>query len=299
MAAKRKYTVLGASGHIGGVLSQKLLQEGHEVRVVARSVDHLNELAKKGGTPLAAQFTDAAALTKAFDGVDAVFTLIPPDMTGPDYPGFQKQCGEAISQAIQFSGVKHAVFLSSVGAHLSEKTGPILALHHEEERLNKIPSLNIVHLRPSYFMENLLYMIDVIKSQDVAGTALRADLKIPMIATCDIAERAASLLLGLDFQGKSTMELLGERDLSMAEVTPILGQAIGKPDLKYMQFPYEGVEAAMKQMGLPARTISLMIEMYRSFNEDFIKPTESRSKQNTTPTSIEEFAKTFASIFQK
>jgi hypothetical protein len=95
------------------------------------------------------------------------------------------------------------------------------------------------------------------------------------------------------------MELLGERDLSLAEVAPILGRAIGKPDLKYVQFPYDAVENAMKQMGMSADTVSVMIEMYRGFNDGLIQPTEARSKRNTTLTSIEEFAKTFATVFQK
>jgi uncharacterized protein YbjT (DUF2867 family) len=299
MNKKRTYAVLGASGHIGYVLSEKLLSEGHEVRGVARSSDHLKNLVQKGGKPYAAAFTDAAALAKGLEGVDGAFTMIPPDMMGSDYRHFQKEAGEAIVQALQKTSVKHVVNLSSVGGHLSEKTGVILGLHYQEERMNQMPAVNIVHLRPAFFMENLLFMIDVIRTQGIAGGALRANLKIPMIATRDIASRAAELLVGLDFQGKSTMELLGERDLSFEEITPILGRAIGKPDLKYVQFPYDAVEGAMLKMGMPANTVSLMIEMYRSFNEGFIKPTEARSKRNTTPTSIEEFAKTFAVMYQQ
>jgi hypothetical protein len=38
--------------------------------------------------------------------------------------------------------------------------------------------------------------------------------------------------------------------------------------------------------------------MNRGFNEGAIKPTEARSAANTTPTSIEEFAKDFAKAYQ-
>ncbi len=297
--AKKKYTILGASGHIGGVVSERLLEAGHEVRVVARSTEHLKKLIQKGGIPSPAFFTDAGALSKTFENVDAVFTIIPPDMMGTDYRGFQKEVGEATTQALRNTGISHVVNLSSIGAHLPEKTGPILELYHQEKRLNQIDSLNVVHLRPAYFMENLFYMIDVMRSQGMAGSAIKADLKIPMIATQDIGTRAAELLLRLDFQGKSTMELLGERDLSMQEVTSILGRAIGKPDLPYVAFPYEGVEAAMKQMGIPVNTISMMIEMYRSYNDGFIQAEETRSNKNTTPTSIEEFSEIFAAVFSK
>jgi uncharacterized protein YbjT (DUF2867 family) len=295
---KRIYAVMGASGHIGKVVAERLLGDGHEVRVLGRSADKLKPLASKGAKIHTAAFDDVQALTHAFAGADGVFAMLPPDMASPDYRAAQDRVGEAILRALAQAKVGHVVNLSSIGGHLSEKTGPILGLHFQEERLNALPGVNVVHLRPAYFMENLLWSVDVIKSQGILGTAARPNLKIPMIATRDIGERAAEILNGLDFRGKSTMELLGERDLSMAEIAPILGEAIGKPDLKYVQFPYEDVEAAMRQMGMPEKTVALMIEMYHGFNQGFIKPTEARSKRNTTPTSIEDFAKSvFAPAF--
>jgi uncharacterized protein YbjT (DUF2867 family) len=296
---KRIYAVMGASGHVGKIVAESLLAEGHEVRAIGRSSDKLKGLAAKGVQIQASAFDDVQALTQAFAGADGVFAMIPPDMTAHDYRASQERVGEATVRALVQAKVGHVVNLGSVGGDLTEKTGPILGLHFQEERLNALPDLNAIHLRPSYFMENLLWMIGLIKSQGILGMALKPNLKIPMIATRDIGKRAADLLKGLDFSGKSTMELLGERDLSMAEVAPILGKAIGKPDLQYVQFPYESVAAAMEQMGIPAKTAALMTEMYRSFNEGFIQPTETRSKKNTTPTSIEEFARTvFAQAYQ-
>jgi uncharacterized protein YbjT (DUF2867 family) len=218
---KKKYTILGASGHIGSVISHKLIEEGHQVRLVARSKDRLTGLMNKGGIPFPIFFLDPAALTQSLEEVDAAFTMIPPDYTGPDYREFQNKVGEAITSALQKTKISHVVNLSSVGAHLTEKTGPILGLHEQEKRLNSLESLHVVHLRPSFFMENHFRMIDVIKQQGITGTALLPELKLPMIATQDIATRAAELLLQLDFSGKSTMELLGERDLSM-DLTPYL-----------------------------------------------------------------------------
>jgi uncharacterized protein YbjT (DUF2867 family) len=296
----KTYAVMGASGHIGRVVAERLLEDGHEVRAIGRSPENLKPLAAKGAKVHATPFDDAQALTQAFAGCDGVFAMIPPDMMGPDYRASQDRVGDATVRALSQSKAAHAVNLSSVGAHLPAKTGVILGLHVQEERLNALPDLNVVHLRPVSFMENLLWQIGTIKTQGILGGALRPDLKIPMIATVDIAGRAASLLLDLDFSGKSAQELLGERDLSMSEAASILGQAVGKPDLKYEQFPYEGLEEAMKRMGFPEKTVHLMIEMYRGFNDGLIVPSEPRSKRNTTPTAIEEFAKTvFAPAFLK
>jgi hypothetical protein len=64
--------------------------------------------------------------------------------------------GSAIARALRNARVKFVVSLSSIGAHLGEKTGPIRGLHNQEVCLNDIKDLNVIHLRPAYFMENLL-----------------------------------------------------------------------------------------------------------------------------------------------
>jgi hypothetical protein len=97
--------------------------------------------------------------------------------------------------------------------------------------------------------------------------------------------------LHLDFNGKQTQELLGERDLSMNEVVAVLGRALGKADLRYVQFPYDQVEKVLIQMGTPPKTAALFIEMFQGFNEGIVVPTEPRSAKNTTPASIESFVK--------
>lgn len=296
----KTYAVMGASGHIGRVIAERLLEEDHGVIVLGRSSERLKDLAAKGARVHAGPFDDVQSLTQAFAGADGVFTMIPPDMMNHDYRAFQDRVGEAISRAVAQSKVAHVVNLSSVGGHLPEKSGVILELHFQEERLNALPDVNVVHLRPAFFMENLLHLIGLIKTQGVLGMAFRPETRLAMIATRDIGERAAEILNGLDFRGKSVLDLLGERDLTLPEVARVLGKAIGRPDLPYVPLPYEGVGDALKQMGFPPKTVALMLEMYRGINEGIIAPTAPRSKRSTTPTSIEEFAKAvFAPAYLK
>ena len=147
-------------------------------------------------------------------------------------------------------------------------------------------------------MENFFFSLDLIRNQNINGSALRGDLALPMIATRDIAEAAAQLLLRLDFSGHSTRELLGHQDLSMEEATRILGKAIGKEDLGYVQFPYEQAEQAMVAMGLSHDVARSLNEMDRAMNEERVRPLEKRSAANTTPTSFEQFAETFAAVYR-
>ena len=150
------------------------------------------------------------------------------------------------------SGLRYAVHLSSYGAHVPEGTGPVTGLHSSEQKLNAINDLNVLHLRAAYFMENNLAAIGMIHGMGIFGHALLPDLKLPMIATRDVGDYAAQRLLDLDFSGKQTRELLGERDLSMTEATAVIARGIGKPDLRYEQFPYDQVQQALEQMGMLA-----------------------------------------------
>jgi uncharacterized protein YbjT (DUF2867 family) len=185
--------------------------------------------------------------------------------------------------------LRYAVQLSSFGAHVPEGTGPIAGLHVSEQKLNAIQGLNVLHLRAAYFMENNLGAIGMIQGMGIFGHAALADLPIPMIATRDIGEYAAQRILKLDFSGKQTRELLGERDLTMTEATAIIARGIGKRDLRYVQFPYDQVLQVLMQMGIPPKTAGQFIEMYKAMNEGIVAAQEPRSPENTTPTSFEKF----------
>ncbi len=285
------YTVLGATGNIGSVITKKLLEKGEKVRVVGRSTARLQPLVQKGAEAFIADVNDAAALTRAFQDVRAAYLMIPPGMTSPDYRADQELISDAISSAARNAGLQYAVNLSSYGAQASAGTGPILGVHFAEAKLNTVEKLNVLHLRPAYFYENHLAGIGMIQMMGLYGGALKADLKIPMIATRDIGAYAAERLLKLDFSGKQVRELLGERDLSMNEVTAIIGRTLNKVDLRYAQFPYEQVQQVLVQMGTPPKTAALFIEMFQGINDGIVAATEPRRAENTTPTSFETFVK--------
>ena len=88
-------------------------------------------------------------------------------------------------------------------------------------------------------MENVLANIDMIKNMGILGSAIRGDLKFPMIATKDIAKFAVERLMKKDYTGTSVKDLLGQRDISMNEVAGIIAKQVNKPGLKYVQFSYE------------------------------------------------------------
>ena len=288
--------ITAATGNIGSKLTEKLLSKGRKVRVIGRSAQKLEAFKKKGAETFVGDAASGSDMARAFKGAEAVFALVPPKYDEPDMTKHYDAVGEAYVSAIRQSGVKQVVFLSSVGAHMKDKNGPIAGLHRQEERLNKLSGVNVLHLRPGYFMENLFWSVPLIKQNGINGSSIRGDVAISMIATEDIAEAAAGHLVS-GIKSGGARELLGERNVTLAEATAAIGKAIGKPDLKYIQFSYEDSEKAMLGMGMGATTAKLMNEMNRGFNEGLILPLEQRNKENTTRTSIESFAKVFANAY--
>jgi uncharacterized protein YbjT (DUF2867 family) len=291
-------TVMGASGHVGGRTADLLLDAGEKVRALGRSADKLARLAGRGATVLTGDAGDALFLTAALRGADAAFLLLPPDVRAADYRRQQDEHGEAMVAAIRDSGLSHVVFLSSLGADVVEGTGPIAGLHAQEQRLRRLPAVNALILRPAYFFENFFDTLGLVKHQGINGGPIAPDLSFPMIATRDIADVAARALRQRDWRGVVVRELLGQRDLTFAEATRIIGSRIGQPALPYVQFPYADFTASLVRMGVSPNVAGLYAEMARAVNEGRVKSREGRRPENTTATRFEAFADTLAHAYQ-
>jgi uncharacterized protein YbjT (DUF2867 family) len=293
MTRKDIYVVTGATGNIGEKLVEKLLAAKLKVRVIARPSERLKALASKGAQAFPATLDDAGSITHGFSDAKAVFTMIPPNYETENFRSYQNTISQVLSASITGAGIDYVVNLSSLGAQLSDKVGPVNGLFDHERRLNNLNGANVLHLRPAYFMENHLGAAEMAKKMNIYGSPLKPKLAFPMIATADIAAETAARLIALDFKGKSVKELLGPREYTMEEVTRVIGQMLGRPDLKYVQFPYEEAEKAMEGMGLSKDLAGLFIQMMRSMNDGTFKSTESRTAKNTTSTTFEQFAQVF------
>jgi uncharacterized protein YbjT (DUF2867 family) len=283
------YVVTGATGNTGNLAARKLLAEGQKVRVIGRTAENLLPLEAAGAEPFVCDLTETSTLTRAFSGAQAIYAMVPPSLISEDYRSHQDRISDSIATAVENAGVEYAVSLSSMGADKSDKTGPVVGQYYLEQRLNEIAGLNVLHLRPGYFMENTLAQVGIIKEFGITAGPLRPDLQLPMIATRDIGLAAAEALLKLDFIGRQTHELLGQRDISMLEASEIIGKAIGKPDLTYVQLPDDQVRGALLQLGMSPNVADLILEMAAALNSGHMTAMEERSPENTTATSYETF----------
>jgi uncharacterized protein YbjT (DUF2867 family) len=292
--------ITGATGNTGKPAAEALLAKGERVRVIGRRAIHLDPLTQKGAEPFFGNAEDAAMMTKAFEGASAVFLVVPGALQLEDLLAYYERVSGAYATAITNARVPYAVTVSSIGAQHAEGTGPILGLHSMEQKLNRIPGLNVLHLRPAQFMDNLLRSIAPLRSMGILPGPAPESVPMPWIATKDIGHYAAERLAARTFSGSSTQELLGPREYSMNQVTAILGKAIGKPDLEYMQAPLGAIESALVATGMPKASAALLIEMMGGAGKGLLNPQEPRSAKNTTPTTLEWFAsEVFAPAFSR
>lgn len=242
-------------------------------------------------------YEDYCFLASVFKGARAAFVLTPVDVAAKDVNAVQYAVIDGLVSAIRDSNVKHVVLLSSWGAELETQVGGIIACHRFEELLDQIPGLNVVYLRPVWFMENFLWNIPLIRMAGINGQAFKPNVSFPSIATRDIAPIAAKYLATLDFQGRNVHYLNGARDYTMTEITRILGASIGLPHLKYVEFPDAVFRKGLLSAGLTPNAVDFAIAINRGIDSGVVKA-EARSASNTTPTTLEDFAKaTFAPAF--
>lgn len=281
--------VTGATGRTGRRVAETLLAKGEVVRALGRNAEKLESLEGLGAEVFVGNVGDVSYLDAAFAQATGVYLVLPEDLSQPDLRAHQDLVSDSFARAIANTNVEFVVNLSSIGAQHAKGTGPIAGLHDQEQRLNRLAGLNVLHLRAAYFMENLFMNLSPLLATGTLPGGMRGDVAIPWIATKDIGTYAANRLMARDFSGSSIQELHGQRDISMNEAALIVGKAIKENDVCYVQVPAALLESELLEMGLPEKTAKLIIEMWEGANAGLIAPQEWRSTGNTTPTSLESF----------
>ncbi len=289
-----KIAITTPTGHIGRQLAQLLLDKGgHELTLLCRDPAKCKDLTDRGAKVIQCDQENAEQVIRGTEGADAVFFVCPPKFDAEDLRAFQNKVGDNMAAAIRKNSLKRVVFISSIGAQHADGTGPIAGLHDIEAKLNKAArdvAGNVTHLRPAFFMENWFMNADSIKQQGAVYAPISPDVKLPMIATADIAQVAASVLTDTSWKGINVRELVGPHEYSYADGAKIIGQATGKP-VQFQQVPADAARDSMTQMGLSANVAGNYVQMYDGFNKGLVKPEKSSQPENVTQTTLEEFAK--------
>ena len=293
-----KYVITGGAGHISKPIVERLLAAGHIVTVIGRNPEHLKELGDQGATTATGSVDDVKFLTEAFEGADAVYTMVPPNWAAPDWKKWIGRIGENYAQAIKNAGVKYVVNLSSIGAHLPDGAGPVSGLYRAEQALNSLKNVHVKHLRPSYFFNNFLSMASMVKQMSIIGNNFGGDnFTMVLTDTNDIADAATEELLKLNFTGQ-TIRYIASDERNINEVAKIIGDAVGKPGLPWVVFSNDQAYEGLVQAGLPQEIARNYAEMGNALHtgimqEDYWK----HHPEKLGKVKIENFANTFAAVY--
>ena len=292
-----KVTVTGSLGNISEPLTKQLIAQGHVVTVISSKADKQAAIEALGATAAIGSVEDASFLAAAFAGTDAVYCMVPPNMTAPDVLAYYRSVGQSYAHAIQQASVQRVVHLSSWGADLDRGTGFILGSHQVEGILNELPNVALTHLRAGSFYYNLLGFAGMIKKMGLIGSNYGGDDKIVWAHPRDIAAAAAEELTRPAPAGQ-TVRYVGSDERTATETAQALGAAIGRPDLQWLTFSDEQTLTGLEQAGLPAHIAALYVELGASIHSGTLRQDYDRHQPHAMgQVKVADFAKEFAAAF--
>jgi len=291
-----KITLTGSLGNITKPLAQILIAKGYEVKIISSNPDRAEAINALGAIPLIGSVADIAFLTASFTGADAIYTMVPPDFSVPDFKAYISEIGRNYAEAIQQSGVKRVVNLSSVGADLPDGTGPIAGLHQVENTFAQLDGVAVKHLRAGYFFINFLANIDMVKHAGILGSNFDADAKLVLVHPRDIAKVAAEVLED-EFSGKSVLYVASDDQSTPADVAKALGAAVGKPELPWIEFSDEDAFNGMTGAGLPEEIAKNYVEMGGAIRSGKLFIDYYKNRPALGSTTLQDFAAEFAGVY--
>jgi uncharacterized protein YbjT (DUF2867 family) len=298
---KMKIIVTGSLGNIGKPLTEELVQKGHAVTVISSSAEKQKDIEALAAIAAIGSIEDIEFLTATFTGADIVYTMIPPgSFFDPSFDMIKSYStfSNNYAQAIQQSGVKKVVHLSSIGAHMDKGNG-MLAFHHTAENIFKqLPGdVSIKFMRPVGFYPNMLRFIPTIKAQGAIIQNYGGYEKEPWVSPLDIAAVIAEEI-EKPFNGR-TIRYIASDELSPNEVAKILGEAIGKPDLKWLAITDEQMLNGMIGIGINPAAAKGLVEMNASRRGGVLYEDYHRHQPTLSKTKLTDFAKDFAAAFNR
>lgn len=256
--------IMGATGQTGGAALAAALAAGHAVRAIIREPSRATALADKGAVVAKADLDDIAALTAAFAGAEAAYVLNPVPHAAEDVFAAAAKNGVAIAEAIRRAGVPHVVALSSSGAHRTEGTGIVRALHDFEQALRGVaPSLTFI--RATEFMENWGSVLTVAAEHGILPSMRQPlDAAGDTVSAVDVGRQAAAEL-ARPHAGERIVNLKGPAEYSPEDAAQALGELLGKPVMA-VPTPREEWEPGLVAAGLSASHARELAGLYDAMN---------------------------------
>jgi len=275
------------TGHVGRRVVERLLEARTDVTLLARDAARLPAGARERARVVEGSLEDPAAVREATRGARSLFLVIPPHLTTDDWRAFQLGVGRIAAAAAADNGVARVVFLSSAGAQRDD----LFAVSRlgEVERLLAAAIPNVTALRAGFFLENFLAAAPTIATDGAVYMPLPPERRLPMVATRDVGDVAADLLLDDAWRGHVVRGVHGAADVSPSEAAQAFATALGRP-VRYVPVPEAAVRDALLAAGASFHVADEYPRLlHRLGTLDYVA--EPRTPTTTTPTSVAAWAR--------
>ena len=296
-----KVIVTGSLGNISKPLTQELVKKGHQVTVISSKAERQKDIEALGAKAAIGTMEDAGFLSATFKGADVVYvmeSLAPDAFFDPnvDVIAAITEIGKNYKQAIEQSGVKRVVHLSSIGA---DKGVGLLRFHYNVENiLTELPEeVFIKFVRPVGFYTYMYTFIQTIKSQGAIVGNYHGDEKEPWVSPLDIAAVIAEEI-EKPFNGKE-IRYIASDEVSPNEIAEILGEAIGNSDLKWLEISDEQFLNGLLESGMNPQTAQGFVEMNAARRGGRLYEDYFRHRPILGKVKLKDFAKDFAVAYNQ
>ncbi|MEU8232623.1 NAD(P)H-binding protein [Actinoplanes sp. NPDC048967] len=277
--------VTAATGHVGSRAVQVLIQAGVRPTVLIRDPAKLPAEVRDRVDVLPGDLRDAAYVTEATKGADALLWVVPESFTADDPVAEMTAIAANGAAAIAANGIGRTVLISSVGAERRHGAGMIDGLARAEELLGGAGP--VCTLRCGYYFTNLLGSLEELRAGTLTTTR-PADAPMPWVDPRDVGEVAAARLLSEQWSSSFVQAVHGPADLSWLEVAEIVGAALGRK-LSVQVITDDELRGALHGAGLTPGVVEGIVGMTAGLRDDFV-PEQSRSFVSTTPTTLAAWA---------
>jgi uncharacterized protein YbjT (DUF2867 family) len=236
--------ITGATGTNGREIVAQLSAKGVRARAMVRKREDGPLLRTRDVELVIGDFAVTSSLDAALADVQQAFLLSP---SSADQVAREANFIRAAKRA----GVRHVVKFSILGA-APDSPSRLMRRHGEVERMLEDSGMAFTLLRPNYFMQNLLWYIEDIKSQGVFYASLPETYKHSHVDARDNAAVAVAALTESGHEGR-VYHLTGSEALTYREVAEILSQAIGRK-VRY-DASRENYASFLKNAGLDAEEV--------------------------------------------
>ncbi|NQD71633.1 NmrA family NAD(P)-binding protein [Sphingobacterium shayense] len=274
----------GSLGNIGRPLATALIAKGHSVTVISSKTDKQEEIETIGAKAAIGSLEDANFLTAAFAGADAVYCMIPFNFIEEDQTAYFMKIETNYVQAIKQNGIEKVVFLTGWAADV---TNSFL--------LNQLSDRTVIELRPGSFYTNFYNDINSIREHGVIMAGYGGSDKIAFVSPNDIAEVAFEELTETS-RGRKTRYVASD-ELTCDEAANILGEAIGKPDLKWITLSEDELLDGLIQSGFPPYLATEFVRMHAETHSGRIFDNYLKHRPKLGKTKLRTFAEDFAKVY--